>query len=615
MPSSLPPQGVTSLEYAGSLGIEEDSAIQMLQESLCQELGMLPNRIRELLVKRCVREHQNDTTAAAQHIRASLSWRSTSQHRDGCKICRNVQHGAHPMRQIGFDRHGRPVIYCCFAQAFRDSNGFSGDRQHGHFWKADNFLPHLTHILDNAALSLDILREIQRDQSNMSQPAPPHYDSDATLWVIDFTGLKVSDLKAVAALGRPAFTFLSAHFCLALGRVVGINTPAFFHGPWRLMSHFLPDATKRKVSFIGVPRLTVDKNNDNRSSDDPNYSAVENFLSSTFGDDRQTADWLREEIQRNRELDRLHSSQKGIDLLNRSNGSRSIMASTIHDYNNVITRSLFAGGKHPGSCTNANIDATANNEEVPLSTRAPDTAAIEDLRLFTRVRDQGADGFWRCTSCHQNFSNSSKTPSFPSPPNHDTHDPRGAPAYLRTITRRSKNSNADSNFWGWQFRQNREAETHASTAEDGAQHQPHPSIMADLQRKMSGVVEIPAQWPTPRWLNEKRDFSDGTTDLFRGRLRPLHRPDHHRSAVDSRYGDIDNKEKRKSTFRSTRYIGLSLLNISLRACLRSALFVAAIIVLMFSYIKGDLQRGVDLIIMGLWDFFQFFSPVGFFAGT
>ena len=164
---AAPPEGISPDECAGSGGAKEDEAMASLAAALKGPLGVVPPRIGRCLLLRTLREHDGDVVTAAAAVRASLTWRRSEEYSGGCKICAEVKAGAHPFRQVAFDRHGRATVYCCFAQAFRDSSGFSGDAAHGNYWSPENLLPHLAHTLDNAALSVQLLPFLQKRQERL----------------------------------------------------------------------------------------------------------------------------------------------------------------------------------------------------------------------------------------------------------------------------------------------------------------------------------------------------------------------------------------------------------------------------------------------------------------
>jgi hypothetical protein len=72
---------------------------------------------------RFLRARGGDVGKASQMLRKHLLWRAeTRPRRTHCAACEETP-GFHPLRQVGYDNAGRPVVLTCFAQT-ADGKGF-----------------------------------------------------------------------------------------------------------------------------------------------------------------------------------------------------------------------------------------------------------------------------------------------------------------------------------------------------------------------------------------------------------------------------------------------------------------------------------------------------------
>lgn len=158
-------------------------------------------------------------------IRATIEWRrKTKPLTVDCTWC-HEKPGIHPLRQVGFDEMGRPVVYFCFAQATVVKNTL------------EQVLAHATYLIENAKKTM--------------KPG-------VTTWVM------VMDCKGISLpaynprLGYGATQLLSDHYPERLGMVICINHNTVFHGVWKAIKIFLHPNTIAKMKLVRSKRKMRD---------------------------------------------------------------------------------------------------------------------------------------------------------------------------------------------------------------------------------------------------------------------------------------------------------------------------------------------------------------------
>ncbi|KAH3711005.1 hypothetical protein DPMN_070504 [Dreissena polymorpha] len=126
------------------------------------------------------------------------------------------------MRQVGFDKDGRPVLYMCFAQCSTTEQTVDGAVQH------------VIALLENAAKSSD-------------------QESCGYVWVLDLQGFKFfSSQKIAVAIEK----VVSKHYPELLEALLVVNPGLFFHTVWHAMRRFIDQNTRSKIHlYRDKPRL------------------------------------------------------------------------------------------------------------------------------------------------------------------------------------------------------------------------------------------------------------------------------------------------------------------------------------------------------------------------
>ena len=220
------------------------AALDALRETLgalIEEDEKLDDSFRFLTtstLKRYLRARNGNVDKAAAMIRASVKWRKDTvanlmKNREkeaggefaigkadhlsqmGCIFCEKKA-GYHPMRQVGFDLGGRPIIYSVFSQA------------NNYWFGVADAIAHLPTVLENSCLSMV-------------------GDVDSFVWVIDFTGFGLGCCNPMQ--GRTSIKLVLDHFPEQLGKAFMVNAPFVFSGFWAAITPLLDKRTKNKISF------------------------------------------------------------------------------------------------------------------------------------------------------------------------------------------------------------------------------------------------------------------------------------------------------------------------------------------------------------------------------
>mmetsp|Transcript_44259 Transcript_44259/g.100038 ORF Transcript_44259/g.100038 Transcript_44259/m.100038 type:complete len:167 (-) Transcript_44259:81-581(-) len=145
---------------------EAEPALAELRARTAASTAGLPAAILEPMLRRDLREAKGDVERAAELVQNTMEWRRSGKYREdslGCAVCR-AHPGAHPWRQVGFDKQRRPAVYICFAQGTGHADGSCEA-----FYEWESVLPHIVHTMDNAQLSCE-------------KALPGERTADSTIW-------------------------------------------------------------------------------------------------------------------------------------------------------------------------------------------------------------------------------------------------------------------------------------------------------------------------------------------------------------------------------------------------------------------------------------------------
>ena len=164
-----------------------------------------------------------DVDKAEEFMRKALRWRADKQPwAVTCPGCA-ASPRAHSLRCIGTDAAGRPVLYHCFAQA---------DGRH----VAAHNTAHLMRILEDCCALMDA-----------AEPQVPQW-----VWVFDFHGYGLWDNNPSTVVAAAQFLPMHPN---RLFKVLMLDAPTAFSAIWGVVSGFLTDITKAKITFTSLAEL------------------------------------------------------------------------------------------------------------------------------------------------------------------------------------------------------------------------------------------------------------------------------------------------------------------------------------------------------------------------
>jgi len=164
-----------------------------------------------------------DVDKAEDFMRKALRWRADKQPWAAtCPGCA-ASPRAHSLRCVGTDAEGRPVLYHCFAQA---------DGRH----VAAHNTAHLMRILEDCCVLMD-----------SQEPQITQW-----VWVFDFHGYGLWDNNPSTVVAAAQFLPLHPN---RLYKVNMLDAPTAFSAVWGVVSGFLTDITKAKITFTSLAQL------------------------------------------------------------------------------------------------------------------------------------------------------------------------------------------------------------------------------------------------------------------------------------------------------------------------------------------------------------------------
>ncbi|CAD5117574.1 unnamed protein product [Dimorphilus gyrociliatus] len=193
---------------------------------------------------------------AEKLLRGTVEWRKTYKPSlIDCRWC-HEKPGFHSLRQIGFDELGRPVLYCCFAQATV------------HKYSIEDAVAHCAYTFESAIGSM----------------AP---NVHSWVLVLDCSGMTLPACSP--KLGYGVTQILANHYPEQLGQVLCVNHNALFEGVWKAIKAFLHPNTASKMRLVRGKRKVKD--------------AFEKFFPP------ELSEWLNEEVLLNRKKPLIPSQQ------------------------------------------------------------------------------------------------------------------------------------------------------------------------------------------------------------------------------------------------------------------------------------------------------------------
>eukprot|EP00656_Telonema_subtile_P016638 TRINITY_DN18807_c0_g1_i2.p1 TRINITY_DN18807_c0_g1~~TRINITY_DN18807_c0_g1_i2.p1 ORF type:complete len:332 (+),score=61.41 TRINITY_DN18807_c0_g1_i2:278-1273(+) len=169
------------------------------------------------MLLRFLRATKGDALAASERLQKTLAWRITERpERWACQYCEQTP-GQHTLRQVGFDRLNRAVLYCSFVQSAVGS------------FTAEDTVRHWVYVMENALRSSE---------------------ADSVVWLNDFSGFSINAMKP--SIGKSVYRLLAEHYPEQLGVFVGVNAPSIFQFLWKGIEVILDPSTKHKVLYTPV---------------------------------------------------------------------------------------------------------------------------------------------------------------------------------------------------------------------------------------------------------------------------------------------------------------------------------------------------------------------------
>ena len=219
---------------------------------------------------RFIRADGGDLEKAEGRARETLRWRvKFGAHSAVCRACLRVSPRSHYMHHIGFDRHGRAVIYSCHRWAMNSV-------------VQDN-MEHLVQVFESISAAMEGTK------------------AERCVWVMDFQGFAMRHMGI--KMGTTATKIMSRYYPERLGLGLIIEAPGLFSGLWRVMEPLLDRATRQKVRFLPGPQAKGKRGERLRSVLEENF-------------DEELVEWLLEEMRQNRAKEqprRAHSAAGVVD--------------------------------------------------------------------------------------------------------------------------------------------------------------------------------------------------------------------------------------------------------------------------------------------------------------
>ncbi|CAH8581174.1 unnamed protein product [Schistosoma intercalatum] len=154
---------------------------------------------------------------AFKQLKTAVEWRREYQPLTiQCKWCHETP-GFHSVRQVGFDREGRPLMYACFAQCQTLKSN------------PDDVVCHMVYLIEHAK------RSIQTSVNTLE-------------FIIDCTGLTVACCNP--KIGKKFVQTFADCYPETLYKFILINHGTFFHGIWKAIKVFIDPNTAKKVKLI-----------------------------------------------------------------------------------------------------------------------------------------------------------------------------------------------------------------------------------------------------------------------------------------------------------------------------------------------------------------------------
>jgi hypothetical protein len=219
------PQGLGPAERAACVALLAERVSELLAQPQADEAVAADARrfCSPATLERFARAVCFDVAKAEEFVRKTLRWRA--ERRPWAALCPGCEASprAHSMRCVGCDASGRPVLYHSFSQA---------EGRH----VTQHNVSHLVRCLEDCC-------------SYMDGQSPP---VEQWVWVLDFHGYGLWDNNPSTVVAAASFLPMHPN---RLFKVVLLDAPAAFSASFIVVSSFLSDITKAKISFVQLPKL------------------------------------------------------------------------------------------------------------------------------------------------------------------------------------------------------------------------------------------------------------------------------------------------------------------------------------------------------------------------
>ncbi|XP_065174376.1 uncharacterized protein LOC135804434 [Sycon ciliatum] len=273
------------------LPLEKQQLVTALKEAVQKQYGEEDDFLDDATCRRYLAGYKWSLEQAQTHLMKTLRWRADVKPETWtCEFCLETP-GQHSMRQIGFDRAGRTVLYTSFVQCA--SNSFSAEESVRHMvFLLENGVRSMQHrfhtkqqnasvqdVEEPAAAQDDTLSNHSAASSSSSQTGRHHHVPEQWVVVLDCTGMTLAACNPRIASAVTAI--IGNHYPERLGTVVTLNAGYLMRYAWAAIKVVLPATMASKLQFI------------NSEADYRKAPVCDVF-------DEELREWVREEERLNR---------------------------------------------------------------------------------------------------------------------------------------------------------------------------------------------------------------------------------------------------------------------------------------------------------------------------
>ena len=236
---SLDPNAVDALAEAVGPLVETDDALK----AWCTRAN----------VERFLRADRGNLDKATKRLLDTLRWRKENRPETKmCTACFSVDVRSHYMQHVGWDKHGRALVY--------SDIGMARDKA-----PATN-VEHCVQVLE------------------LLEPQLKPFPNDQYVWVVDFHKFGLADMSPKVA--GACLSLFGKSYPERLAGMILVGAPMLFNGLYRAVSAFADPVTVKKVRFCRGP--------DGRGGGKSWDSVIDEFF------DLETKTWLATEMTENR---------------------------------------------------------------------------------------------------------------------------------------------------------------------------------------------------------------------------------------------------------------------------------------------------------------------------